>query len=209
MCPIKSTRCTAHANFRASGSASKLSKDACLLAGYSCTLGLENKHWISAFPIQTLLQPVAKVLETLSYFGLNDPPMILCLWSPLLPLSKMLAIQDHAQNIEEQLWMEGRREVSIIFQVKKVSFSLECLNIFALGCSPGLLLPCLSCQWKVICLTNKIHLGWINGWDLLSPQLTYRGLLTEGIQQTCEHQLWMRRKNPHHLQEQPNIVKGR
>ena len=112
--PIKSTRRTAHANFRASGSASKLSKDACLLAGYSCTSGLENKHWISAFPIQTLLQPVAKVLETLPYFGLNGLPMILFLWSPLLPLSKMLAIQDHAQNMEEQLWMEGRREVSII-----------------------------------------------------------------------------------------------
>lgn len=54
---------------------------------------------------------------------------------------------------------------------------------------------------------KKIHLHWINGWDLLSPQLTYRGLLTEGIQQTCEHRLWMRRKNPHHLQEQSNIVR--
>ena len=41
--------------------------------------------------------------------------MILCLWSPLHPLSKLLAIQDHTQNLEEQLWMGGRREVSIIF----------------------------------------------------------------------------------------------
>ena len=63
--PIKSTRRTAHAIFRVSGSASKLSKDACLLADYSCTSGLENKNWISAFPTQTLLQPVAKVFETL------------------------------------------------------------------------------------------------------------------------------------------------
>lgn len=50
-------------------------------------------------------------------------------------------------------------------------------------------------------------MGWINGRDLMSPQLTYRGLLTEEIQQTCEHQLWMRRKNPHHLQEHSNIVR--
>ena len=41
--------------------------------------------------------------------------MILCLWSPLHPLSKLLAIQDHTQNLEEQLWMGGKREVSIIF----------------------------------------------------------------------------------------------
>ena len=34
---------------------------------------------------------------------------------PLHPLSKLLAIQDHTQNLEEQLWMGGRREVSIIF----------------------------------------------------------------------------------------------
>ena len=61
------------------------------------------------------LQPVAKVLETLPYFGINGLSMILCLWSPLHPLSKLLAIQDHTQNLEEQLWMGGRREVSIIF----------------------------------------------------------------------------------------------
>ena len=39
--------------------------------------------------------------------------MILCLWPPLHPFSKLLAIQDHAQNLE-QLWMGGRREVSIL-----------------------------------------------------------------------------------------------
>ena len=29
--------------------------------------------------------------------------------------------------------------------------------------------------------------------------LTYKGQLTAEIQQTCEHQLWRHRKNPHHL----------
>ena len=48
------------------------------------------------------------------YFGINGLSMILCLWSPLHPLSKLLAIQDHTQNLDEQLWMRGRREVSII-----------------------------------------------------------------------------------------------
>ena len=46
--------------------------------------------------------------DTSPYFGLNSLAMILCLWSPLL-----LAIQDHAEKFEEQLWMEGRRKVSI------------------------------------------------------------------------------------------------
>ena len=40
--------------------------------------------------------------------------MILYFWPPLHPLSKLPAIQDHAQNLEEQLWMGGRREVSIL-----------------------------------------------------------------------------------------------
>ena len=52
--------------------------------------------------------------DTVPYFGINSLSMILCLWSPLHPLSKLLAIQDHTQNLEEQLWMGGRREVSII-----------------------------------------------------------------------------------------------
>ena len=53
--------------------------------------------------------------DTVPYFGINSLSMISCLWSPLHPLSKLLAIQDHTQNLEEQLWMGGRREVSIIF----------------------------------------------------------------------------------------------
>ena len=52
--------------------------------------------------------------DTVPYFGINGLSTILCLWSPLHPLSKLLAIQDHTQNLEEQLWMGGRREVSII-----------------------------------------------------------------------------------------------
>ena len=51
--------------------------------------------------------------DTVPYFGIYGLSMILCLWSPLRPLSKFLAIQDHTQNLEEQLWMGGRREVSI------------------------------------------------------------------------------------------------
>ena len=55
-----------------------------------------------------------KYWDTVPYFGLNGLSMILCSWPPLHPFSKLLAIQDHAQNLEEQLWMGGRREVSII-----------------------------------------------------------------------------------------------
>ena len=50
--------------------------------------------------------------DTVPYFGLNGLSMILCLWSPLHPFSKLLAIQDHTQNLEEQLWMgAGGRSV--------------------------------------------------------------------------------------------------
>ena len=52
--------------------------------------------------------------DTVPYFGINGLSMILSLWSPLHPISKLLAIQEHTQNLEEQLWMGGRREVSII-----------------------------------------------------------------------------------------------
>ena len=67
--------------------------------------------WSASFCLKMLLQPLAEILETL-YLGLTGLPVILCLLSPLLPLSKLLAIQDHAQNLEEQLLMEGRREVN-------------------------------------------------------------------------------------------------
>ena len=53
--------------------------------------------------------------DTVPHLCIDGLSMILCLWSPLHPLSKLLAIQDHTQNLEEQLWMGGRREVSIIF----------------------------------------------------------------------------------------------
>ena len=59
---------------------------------------------------------------------------------------KLLAIQDHAENLEEQLWMQGREGVSVISHrsvtdsdfinnLKKASFLSECLNTFTTGCS--------------------------------------------------------------------------
>lgn len=50
------------------------------------------------------------------FWLLNQPAYdinLLFLWFPPLPSSKLLTIQDHAQNLGEQLWMEGRREVRI------------------------------------------------------------------------------------------------
>ena len=49
----------------------------------------------------SMRQPVAKVLETLPYFGSNGLSMIFCLWSPLHRLLKFLELQDHAQNWEK------------------------------------------------------------------------------------------------------------
>ena len=42
--------------------------------------------------------------------------LVLLIPPPPGPLSMLLAIQDHTQNLEQQLWMGGRREVSVISQ---------------------------------------------------------------------------------------------
>ena len=42
-----------------------------------------------------------------------------------MPYLKLLAIRDHAQNLEKQQWMEGRREVSIISQRPATSSDLK------------------------------------------------------------------------------------
>ena len=52
--------------------------------------------------------------DTVPYFGLNGQSVILCLWFLLLPLWKLVAMQDNAHSFKEQLWMGGRREIIII-----------------------------------------------------------------------------------------------
>ena len=49
------------------------------------------------------LQPVAKVLEALYLLAFAHDLVFVTPPPPLLLLSKLLAIQDHAQNVEEQL----------------------------------------------------------------------------------------------------------
>ena len=62
------------------------------------------------------LQPVAKILTLV---GLKWPV------HDLLPLSKLPAIQGHAQNLQEQLGMEGRADVIIISQRCMTSSALK------------------------------------------------------------------------------------
>ena len=70
------------------------------------------------------------------YFGLTDLLMPLCLWSLLLLLSKLLAIQDHAQDLVEQLEIKGRGGGGVThlwdiilaqqrFEVRKADFPSE------------------------------------------------------------------------------------
>ena len=66
-----------------------------------------------------------KTWNTVPYLGLNGLSTILCLWSLLIPLSKLLAIQAHAQNMKKQLWMEGRELVSVIPQRSVTSSDLQ------------------------------------------------------------------------------------
>ena len=55
-----------------------------------------------------------KYLRHCTVFWHEWPVYDLVLVTPLHPLSRLLAIQDHTQNLEEQLWMGGRRVVSIV-----------------------------------------------------------------------------------------------
>ena len=52
-----------------------------------------------------------KYLRHSTIFWLTWALHHLVLVIPLHPLAKLRAIQDHAQNLEEQLWMEGKGEV--------------------------------------------------------------------------------------------------
>ena len=54
---------------------------------------------------QEMLQPLAKVLETYTVFWLkwSVHDLVLVTPPPLHPFSKLLAIQDRAQTLEEQL----------------------------------------------------------------------------------------------------------
>ena len=83
--------------------------------------------------------------DTVPYFGFNGLSMILCLWPPLHPFTKLLAIQDQRMNNFE--WGEGGGEYFISqtcdeqrFEARQVVFLWECLNIFVTGClSPSYL----------------------------------------------------------------------
>ena len=122
--------------------------------------------------------------DTVPYFGINALSMILCLWFPLYPLSKLLAIQDHTQNLEEQLWMGGRREVSIIFyrpatrsDLKQersffrgsvstflqlvVAISLLSTSVYTLKFNPLLLLLFLALKVQVVMRFTAKKRGWM------------------------------------------------
>ena len=85
------------------------------------------------------------IWDAVPYFGINGLSMILCLCSPLHPLSKLLAIQDVPCSKFGGTTLNGREEggqhyISQTcnqqrFQARKVVFWWECLNIFATGCS--------------------------------------------------------------------------
>ena len=55
----------------------------------------------------------------------NWPAYDFMLVNPLLPFTKVAKIQDHAQPLEEQLWMGGRREVIIVFHRRVTSSDLQ------------------------------------------------------------------------------------
>ena len=69
---------------------------------------------------------------------------LLVLVTPLLSLSELLVIRDHAQNLEQQLWMRGgRKEVSVLShrcvtssEVKTAGFRRSVLTFLNIsGCS--------------------------------------------------------------------------
>ena len=111
--------------------------------------------------------------DTVPYFGINSLSMILCFWSPLHPLSKLLAIEDHTQNWLGGATLNGREEEGQYyisqtsdqerFAAGKVVFSWECLNIFAAGCSKRDF--CFSTSF-LTCVDKALH-GFISDFHVL------------------------------------------
>ena len=79
-------------------------------SSFKRVLGFNRLHQLHAIAKNSHMQ---KYLRHCTIFWLKWPVNDLVLVIPSPPLSKLLAIQGHAQNLEEQLWMEGRREVSV------------------------------------------------------------------------------------------------
>ena len=106
------------------------------------------------------------------YLGINGLSMILCLWSLLRPLSKLLAIQDHAQNLEEQLWMGGRREVSIASHRPVTRSDLKQERLFFRGSVSTFLQLVVALMWsydetrsKLCYITKKTWHEKGNAWQ--------------------------------------------
>ena len=97
-----------------------------------------------------------KYLRHCTVFWHKCLSMILCLWCPLHPLSKLLAIQDHTQNLEEQLWMGGRREVSILSHRPVTWSNLKQERSFFRG-SVSTFLQLVVAMFAMKFETNRIH----------------------------------------------------
>ena len=85
-------------------------------AFFASLFTISAHHYLGTWNRLKKLQPLAKYLRHCTVFWLkwpvDDPVLVIPLSSPYQ--SCFVAIQDHAPNLEEQLWMEGRREVSIM-----------------------------------------------------------------------------------------------
>ena len=109
--------------------------------------------------------------------------MILCLWSPLHPLSKLLAIQDHTQNVEEQLWIGGRREVSIIFYRPVTRSDLKQERSFFRGSVSSFLqlvvanvIPIYKND-SVICMNNYRPISLLSSFNKVLEKLVHKRLV--------------------------------
>ena len=94
--------------------------------------------------------------DTVPYFGINGLSMILCLWSPLHPLSKLLAIQDHTQNLEEQLWMGGGR--SVLYLTEQWPGAIWSKKRFFEGVSQHFCKWLKHCCFSIFSLYHDIHI---------------------------------------------------
>ena len=113
-----------------------------------------KRKWISSliFIIVVICyNQLQKYLRHCTVFWHKWPVHDLVLVIPLHPLSKLLAIQDHTQNLEEQLWMGGRREVSIIFYrpVTRSDLKQE-RSFFRVSVSSYLQLVVAPLRWIII-----------------------------------------------------------
>ena len=121
-------------------------------------------------------------------YGLDGLSVILCLWSPPPPLIIVVSNTRPAQNLGEQLWMEGRRKVRIKslthrpvtkrdLKQEKSFFGLSTFLLLVVAVVSGSLTVRSKTSWvKLLVSYFTVDVLWIIGhFQVIKPPLSNWG----------------------------------